>query len=825
MSGDYSRKRFNPEKHYQGVWRQQGRVDLDADWNEYVDLQDRRWRAQSIDAMGRSGVPHHTPNGFKIAGSGKKLMLGKGRIYVDGLLAENHGADRQFDAVLGENYGTAPIPVGEQPYGAGDLILPGNTRVLVYLDVWRREVTHLQEPGLIEPAVNVDTTTRAQTAWQIKILEDIGASVTCRTQPADIAGWPPGNLPSAARLTTRTVALPTGSEDPCLVPPSGGYRGLENHLYRVEVHDVAPNGVVRVKWSRENAHVAANVLEILNEGVTVRVATLGRDEVLRFENGNWVEITSDKRELQGRAGNMRQVTVNETDQTLSFEDPLDNDLEVADHLRVIRWDQSGGTLDGDGLIVLTAAEPGFDLENGIQAELTVLPGGFANNGDYWCFAARTADGDIERLDQAPPQGIHHHYCMLAIIDSDGTVHDCRPVFPALTEMVSLFYLSGDGQEGSAGLPVPQPLQAGVATGQLPVSGATVRFEVVSGAGTLQGTTSDTVDVVTGADGVAGCTWTLDSGTASQQVRATLLDAAGVALHLPVRFNATLGLSRLESGVRVKQVALANGKSLDNDHTVPVNQVVDGLSIECDEAIDPGTIRSRPTCFVTLHLPYPFTDKDQQFWSTSSIFGYLPIRLAATTDIYQSVITWTPTKETKAWLVDGLFPTMEKLKPGIKVLAHLTLLGNFIWQDGKPEVWLDGELFGIREKQGSEIPTSGRWPTGDGRRGGDLQMWFWLDPPEEVAVTITPEKADVVVHGQQDFRVDVTGSTDQAVTMELIPPPLAGGEITPATGKQGVWIYKAPKSIPNKNPVKIIAKSKADPTESAEAVVILLAEGG
>ena len=38
MSGDYSRKRFNPEKHYQGVLRQQGRVDLDADWNEYVDL-------------------------------------------------------------------------------------------------------------------------------------------------------------------------------------------------------------------------------------------------------------------------------------------------------------------------------------------------------------------------------------------------------------------------------------------------------------------------------------------------------------------------------------------------------------------------------------------------------------------------------------------------------------------------------------------------------------------------------------------------------------------------------------------------------------------
>ena len=51
MSGDYSRKRFNPEKHYQGVLRQQGRVDLDADWNEYVDLQDRRWRAETIDVV------------------------------------------------------------------------------------------------------------------------------------------------------------------------------------------------------------------------------------------------------------------------------------------------------------------------------------------------------------------------------------------------------------------------------------------------------------------------------------------------------------------------------------------------------------------------------------------------------------------------------------------------------------------------------------------------------------------------------------------------------------------------------------------------------
>jgi hypothetical protein len=33
MSGDYSRVRFDPKKHFSGVLMQQGRVQLDADWN------------------------------------------------------------------------------------------------------------------------------------------------------------------------------------------------------------------------------------------------------------------------------------------------------------------------------------------------------------------------------------------------------------------------------------------------------------------------------------------------------------------------------------------------------------------------------------------------------------------------------------------------------------------------------------------------------------------------------------------------------------------------------------------------------------------------
>ncbi|MCW5787494.1 MAG: right-handed parallel beta-helix repeat-containing protein [Nitrospira sp.] len=449
MSGDYSRKRFNPEKHYQGVLRQQGRVDLDADWNEYVDLQDRRWRAETIDVVGRCGVPAETPEGFKIGVTGGELTVGQGRMYVDGYVAENHGTAPALDGTIEAQYGTAALLVKDQPFG-GPVAVPPQVRTLVYLDVWRREVTYLQAPDLIEPAVNVDSTTRNQTAWQVRMLSGIPADVNCETPLEDIPGWPAGNRLSAARLTTTTVAVTT-EPDLCLVPPTGGYRGLDNHLYRVEVHS-ATNTTAKVKWSRENAHVATAVVDILAGRTTVRVESLGRDNVLRFKTGDWVEFTNDTREFAGLPGEMRKVTVDDTNKTLTFTPALpiaDFPQGVPDatkHLRVIRWDQSGivrkpdGSqlvnldLTTDGLIELSAANPSFVLEYGVQATLTVQAGGTAQSGDYWCFAARTADADIERLDLAPPLGLYHHYCHLAIIEADGQIHDCRTVFPPLTEL-------------------------------------------------------------------------------------------------------------------------------------------------------------------------------------------------------------------------------------------------------------------------------------------------------------------------------------------------------------------------------------------------------
>jgi hypothetical protein len=59
MKGDFSRSTFDPRKHYSGVRMQQGRVQLDADWNENLDILLRRIETETIDVIGECGVPIH----------------------------------------------------------------------------------------------------------------------------------------------------------------------------------------------------------------------------------------------------------------------------------------------------------------------------------------------------------------------------------------------------------------------------------------------------------------------------------------------------------------------------------------------------------------------------------------------------------------------------------------------------------------------------------------------------------------------------------------------------------------------------------------------
>jgi uncharacterized protein DUF6519/parallel beta helix pectate lyase-like protein len=437
MSSDISRQRFNPVNDFSSVLMQQGRVQLDADWNEWNEILDRRWRSETIDIIGRCVVPLETVTGFEIKISGGNLTIGRGRIYVHGLQAENHGdGNLEFDPILAESRRIDPLPYDKQPYYQHPDPLPeAGGPHLVFLDVWEREVTYVEDPNLVENAVGVDTTSRLQTAWQVRVLPNVGDGATCGTPDEELDGWLDIIRPSAGRLTTQAVGVATPS-DPCLIPPSGGYRGLENRTYRVEIHDGGAIGDATFKWSRDNASVTSGVSAIEND-ITLTVDRAVWDSSRRFSPGDWVEITDDWREFSLEAGEMRQIdSVNDSSRTITLKSALTaglfpvNPQNLTDperHTRIKRWDQDPG---GPAVIEVPASGTPFILEDGVEITFTTDPnGGAFRPGDYWIFVARTADASVEELTAAPPRGVHHHYCRLAVITFPDIVLDCRTFWP------------------------------------------------------------------------------------------------------------------------------------------------------------------------------------------------------------------------------------------------------------------------------------------------------------------------------------------------------------------------------------------------------------
>src|SRR5258708_34569811 len=280
-----------------------------------------------------------------------------------------------------------------------------------------------------------------QTVWQVKVLPNVGLLGGTDMIP----GW--DTSLSAGLLTTSTV-VPAPSPDPCILSPTGGYRGRENRLYRVEVHAAGTVGGVspaKFKWSRDNGSVVSAVESISAPGgpsSVVKLKSLGRDRVLRFQAGDWVEILDDNAELAGAAGFLtkiisppdeanRTITVSPSIPGGTFDPTVDGR-----HTRARRWDQRNTGIGSDvdpatGLIDATAGP--LDIEDGIQVSFTDdRSAGKLHVGDYWLFAARTADASVEPLQKAPPRGILHHYARIGFITwtaTGGTFADCRQFWP------------------------------------------------------------------------------------------------------------------------------------------------------------------------------------------------------------------------------------------------------------------------------------------------------------------------------------------------------------------------------------------------------------
>ena len=558
MKGDFTRSTFKPEKRYSSVRMQQGRVQLDADWNEQMDINSYRIEKETRDIIGPCGVPWSKEGGgFKIdikidtASGNENLAISPGSIYVDGILCENF---KDTNITSQEDLPDNSLPVTEGVY-------------LAYIDVWQRHVTLIEDPQIREVALGgPDTATRTRTIWQVKLKEvpDAlvidGKKIDCQVLNSE---WDNIIEKSDDQLAAFTKQE-TPTKNPCIISPSAGYRGLENQLYRVEIHEGGELSKATFKWSHDNGSVVFPIEEFITDSNNnptnkLKVKQLGRDKTLSLKAGDWVEVLDDTTELiEKPARPLMQITENPdvAGRIITLSQAISGD-DFKIHPRIRRWDQKS-----DAIPVPSSSSDSIELEDGIYVRFS---GTRFKAGDYWLIPARTVTGDIEwprdesnnSLPQ-PPEGIVHHYCCLAVLKQDNSkkwsiISDCRKLFPAVTELTNFFHVCGNGQEAMPGEELPESLQVGVSNGDYPVEDALVKFEIVAGGGTLSAgnpVSNNPLIVKTDSEGVAKCTWNLGildptnlNVPPRQLVEARLLNACHNPIKIPpIRFNANLSVA-------------------------------------------------------------------------------------------------------------------------------------------------------------------------------------------------------------------------------------------------------------------------------------------
>lgn len=667
MTGDFSRNSQDPTKSYTGVLMQQGRVQVDADWNEQLALAQHRTDTETLDVIGPSGTPMGEDGfGISLTPSKDDFFIRPGRYYVGGLLCEidpewvavsltvsgttgtatlrsswlDGRPISQFDWVEIESpagntfarvtgipqptttktsepvelkleYITSGFPAAKarrlrraltyltQPFYPSPDLAPGVSsppleapglglildggNYIVYLEVWQRSVNALEDPHIREVALDgPDTAERQQTVWQVRLLP-VAAAPGKNLCQAHLSEWKSLLAENATTAQMNAQAAPPPqTTNKCMLPPSAGFQGLQNQLYRIEILHGGTESEATYIWSRDNGMVETSIVSVNTTTPNlVTVNSLGTDDLHSFAINDWVEIVDRDDELSGTKRFLAQIVAPAPDPvskqiTLSanvpqpYLDGINNPpVPTTNFYRLKRWDMSGAGVTADGIQI--KPNTWMPIEEGVQV--------WFNDGHYaprawWLIPARTTTADIEwppfqvpntEPIPQPPLGINRHFCRIGTIDSEvspWTFGDCRHFFPPLTGLEGLYYVGGDGQEAMPGQPLPEPLQVRVANGGWPVKGVVVQFKFdvpnKSGVFTSGNPDLDTltaVTVTTDNDGIAKCTWTLPGNWTpvkptvppsvappAFKVIATvadpaLQDSSGNSIYMPVVFSA------------------------------------------------------------------------------------------------------------------------------------------------------------------------------------------------------------------------------------------------------------------------------------------------
>jgi hypothetical protein len=459
MASDRARVSYDPSRKWRGLVAQQGRVTVEADWNEAAAIQAAGDRAVTLDVVGPVGTPdddyavtetaHGSAEGALRVGPGA-LYLGGERLALGAAVHLGHQPD-WLDKSTGTLW-VAPPQHGQRS---------GTDNELVYLLAIEQEVSALEDPALADVALGGPDTMqrlrilqrfvrwptrakRCEEAWGE--VQEAWAGIGLQLCPASM------RLESTARLKVGFVtepAAPNASEPAA----TAGYLGAANQLIRVQVASV-DDGVPTIVWGFDDATFLDKLTSNQVDSSGQLVLTLANAPVDSYHNpvaGQAVELLRDAAYLTpddpgsahgfiaAAAGRVYALTqgYDSSSGTVAIAGSLPDSYEKADQLYLRVW-QGSMPAPADTVVELTGA----GASTGVTVTLSSAGGAF-HPGDFWRFALRPGAPNLiypARCSVAPqpPDGARVLACPVALVTRPATDRaEITPCIPPLDSLVGL----------------------------------------------------------------------------------------------------------------------------------------------------------------------------------------------------------------------------------------------------------------------------------------------------------------------------------------------------------------------------------------------------
>ena len=248
MAGDRARVSYDPKRKWRGVIAQQGRVTVEADWNEAATIGEERDRYVTLDVVGPVGTPDGgyavtavPATGEQAASTPDHLTIGKGTLYLGG---ERLDLDEQV------HYSNQPDwldhstdPLWKAP---GRHHQRETRHELVYVLASEQEVSAVEDPALADVALGGPDTMQRRRILQhfVRCPSESGSCDGSRSALERSLAEHGLRLDAASMMAGSAARLKVSFPDIPATPnvsqpvPTGGYLGAENQMIRVMVTSI-----------------------------------------------------------------------------------------------------------------------------------------------------------------------------------------------------------------------------------------------------------------------------------------------------------------------------------------------------------------------------------------------------------------------------------------------------------------------------------------------------------------------------------------------------------------------------------------------------------